>query len=232
MLALKYHGIQASQRRSQLSIQPGNMVQTVFYRKANENIFSIKELSLQKEIKIQGRYLDLQRLAAILALVQASAEPSLSGLFGLCSGALETLEADRDSEDAQWFQNLLGFMIVRIQKLQGMLGEVHQCSGCGKSLWDSEQWPPQLWESSYWNEPELDFLCEGCALKEGQLAARAQTLHAVWIYAAARMRFSSFEKSLTTFPTITGPGNTPSLLIRSIQHFLGPLKELRFADSD
>ncbi len=233
LLTLKYHGIRASQRRSQISIQPGNQVQIVFYRKAKEaNVFSIKELSLQKETRIQGKYQDLQRLAAVLALVQASAEPSLSGLYGLCSGALETLESHSDSSETEWFSSLLGFLIVRIQKLQGVLGEVYQCSSCGQNFWDVERWPPDLWKSSLWNEPELDFLCEKCALQEGQLATRAHTLHAIWIYAAARMRFSSFEQSLSTFPTVSGPGNTASLLIRSIQHFLGPLKELRFVDSD
>lgn len=232
VLQLKYHGIQASQRRSQLSVQPGNSVEVVFYRKSSQSdLYSIKELTLQKQLNVQGRYNDLQRLAAVLALIHASGEPSLPGLHTLASGALEILESGENNNEG-WFENLLGFLVVRIQKLQGLLGEVDQCSGCGASLWDLEKWPPDLWQPSYWNEPELDFLCEQCALKESQLAARAQTLHAIWIFAAARMRFGAFEQALKTFPTITGPGNTPALLLRSVEHFLGPLKELRFTDSD
>ena len=70
VLQLKYHGIQASQRRSQLSVQPGNSVEVVFYRKSSQSdLYSIKELTLQKQLNVQGRYNDLQRLAAVLALV-------------------------------------------------------------------------------------------------------------------------------------------------------------------
>ncbi|MBU42095.1 MAG: hypothetical protein CMN76_02655 [Spirochaetaceae bacterium] len=231
-LNLKYHGIRASQRRSQIAIQPGNTVQVVFYRKDVENqLFSIKELSLAKEIKLQGRYLILQRLAATLALVRASASGGPRGLYALCQGALEALETNQDA-DNKWFLDLIGFLVVRIQKLQGMLGDVHSCSGCGEALWQSDIWPPGSYKPSYWNEPDIDFLCEGCALRDNQLAARANTIHAFWIFAASRMKFSAFCQSLDTFPTISGPAGTPARLLQDVQHFLGPLKELQFIDSD
>lgn len=254
-LDLRYHGIRASQKRSQIAGQPGNLVEAVFYRKPDSTIHSIKELSLIREHRIAGRYSQLKRLAAILGLIRAAHQGELAGLFQLCEGALLALEslaisarpspesAESPESAAQSlpsgfrtanpqqdpFLQLLGFLIVRLQKMHGALSDPARCSRCDAALWNTETWPPASPMPSYWNHPDLEFLCANCALRENQLAREENTRAAIWVYAAARLRYERFEQELRALP-FSFP-DLPLQLSRDVQEFLGPIKELDF-DSD
>ena len=232
IIDLRYHGIRASQKRSQLAVQAGNLVQCVFYHsaQAEKSIQSVKELSLVQSFSPEPTYAALQRQAGVLALLEAAGAGSPpDGLYTLARGALEAASLPDTN-----YSRLMAFLMVRALSMHGLLADPGHCVECGRALWE-DGWPPPHPQPSVWQSPEVAFLCQNCAHKLGQAATLRDTLAAIWIQAAARLRFSDFEKRLEPLEEqlkehcveILGP------LLQCLFSFSGELKELRFmTDSD
>ena len=181
LLALRFHNIYLSKKRSRLLTQPASRIAIDYYT-TSQNISSAKEGSILAAFHpTQANYDDLLIMSYLLDLTLGGAKYGTSqGLYMLIQGSLRTLCQKRDDNQARLA--LVIFFQVRLLKILGLLGETKHCSQCSAPLK----------RQAHWCLPEMRFLCQACAPHK---ATRKAFLMAQTVAAASSQRFSVFYDS-------------------------------------
>ncbi|MBE7436974.1 MAG: recombination protein O N-terminal domain-containing protein [Spirochaetales bacterium] len=198
-------GLLESRRRSLLFAEPASLVEAEVY--TQEGKAALKEGRVIRSL-YQGRsYQDLVRTAYILETAGLAARAGAGpDVYRLLEGALESNPADL---------LLLGFVLIRVQKLLGILGFMEHCMKCQSALSDAV----------YWSPLETLILCARC----DERASRRDLRLVRAIHLGLSRRFGFYKEE----PLICSMTDSERLhlfwqLQRSLEQFLGhPLRSAK-----
>ncbi|MDH7554737.1 MAG: DNA repair protein RecO [Spirochaetota bacterium] len=145
-----FKGIKKTKRRSQAAIEPGSIVQLVYYYNDQKAMFHVKEFSLLVDtVTIRDNYQAMITLFLLLEVVEKTTghnDPNIT-IYRLLKGAIETLHKTTA------FTFLALSFIIHYLKLSGIMPDYFHCSVCHKEIIDD----------LYLTEYQLAAYCNQCA---------------------------------------------------------------------
>ncbi|MGQ9844191.1 MAG: DNA repair protein RecO, partial [Spirochaetota bacterium] len=143
-------GIKKTKRRSLTAIEPGSIVDFVYYYNEQKTMFHIKELSLLMDtVSIRDNYEAMITLFLLLEVVEKTSghnDPNKT-IYQLLKGAIETLH----KTNAYSFLALS--FIIHYLRLSGIMPDYFHCSVCHK----------EITNDIYLTEYQLTVYCNHCA---------------------------------------------------------------------